>query len=244
MSPYRPACSATPLPHATNSELVLSLLPPPTAWAISTFLSALSIFALSLSLFFSFRRALGKRCTSGNAIAGVSLRTHIPALNWLRGYLATPSQIPTILARTCSIFSLRRCSFFFIASAASSAKASRQKSRKGGSTREIRNPLSNRASRNQAPPRSKRRFPQRSSHARAYQQRTRRSPIRSPQFRLQPLFRIRRNSPRPHHASQRRHRRHPPQRHHRQSQSRRRQCPSLPGGPRQIRPYPRPRARR
>ena len=53
--------------YATSSELVLSLLAPPAPWAISAF-SARSASLRYPFFLFSFRRALGKRCTSSNAI--------------------------------------------------------------------------------------------------------------------------------------------------------------------------------
>src|SRR6266446_1332341 len=105
-------------------------------------------------------------------------------------------------------------------------------------------PRANRAPRNPLPLRSQWRQPQGSPHPRQNQQRTRRPPICTPQFRLQPRLRIHRSPARPHHPSQRRHSRYSSQRHHRQSQSRRHKRPRLSRRPRQIRPHPRPRPRR
>src|SRR6266700_1423794 len=219
--------------HSVSSSELLSLLE-------SFFLCVLCV------KFFAFvpGARLTHSCISGNQPVAISLRTSIPALNCLRGHLATSFQLPSAFARARTIFSSCFRDSLFLPGAASSAKVSREAKREGHDPHGTSKPHSNRASRNPLPLRSQWRQPQRSSHPRAHQQRTRRPPIRSPQPRLQPLLSIHRNPSRPHHPSEWRHRRHPSQRHQRQSQSRRRQRPRLPGRPHKIRPHPRPRARR
>src|SRR5260370_8093051 len=67
--------------------------PPRTAPA--PHLVGASLRYLLSSLF--YLRVLGKRCTSGNVIAGVSLRTPIPPLTSMLPHLPTSSHIPPLL---------------------------------------------------------------------------------------------------------------------------------------------------
>src|SRR5882724_6930644 len=90
-------------------------------------------------------------CISSNAITAISLPTSLPALNCLRGYLATPSQLPFTRAHIYRIFSsvlIRYCSF---ASAASSAKACCRIGKKSHTPCRAPKPRSIRAPRNQIP---------------------------------------------------------------------------------------------
>src|SRR5260370_6737507 len=172
--------------------------------------SLLSLFsANSVSLrFTSLLRCIpcSVRCISRNPPVAFPLRSSLPALNCERGHLATSSQVSSALACTRSVFSTRRSCSFRFACPASSPKVSREAKREGHDPHGTSKPRSNRTPRNPLPLRSQWRQPQGSPHPRAHQQRTRRPPIRPPQFRLQPLFRICRNPARPYHPLQRRHR--------------------------------------
>src|SRR5882724_2160713 len=158
--------------------------PPP--FRFSAYLGTLRL-CVTISLPIHDSGAFAVPCIPGNALVAASLRASVSALHCLRGHLATSSWVPSALARFRSFLSPCFRSFF-CASAAISAKASRETQREDLNSRRTGEPRANRAPRNPLPLRGQRRQPQGSPHPRQNQQRARRPPIRPPQFQLQPLL--------------------------------------------------------
>src|SRR5260370_20214804 len=115
---------SSPLEFYFLTRLNLSRLP-----------SLLSLFsANSVSLrFTSLLRCIpcSVRCISRNPPVAFPLRSSLPALNCLRGYLATSFQLPSALARASTIFSSCFLGSLFRPGAASSAKVSGEAKREG-----------------------------------------------------------------------------------------------------------------
>src|SRR5216684_537877 len=137
--------------------------------------------ALSLSSFFSSLRPLrvAAPCIPRNAPATAPLPASFPALHFQRGHLQTSFQHSSLPADPALAVFLPRLRCFFSRSG-SPPKTRRKTERPSLRSRATAAPRATRAPRNKNPLRSQRRLPQGSPCPRQDQQRTRRSPIRSP----------------------------------------------------------------
>src|SRR5882672_2502159 len=136
-------------PFARPDSITLSDVP-----AAIRFLRVSLRLCVILSLLFCDPCLSALPCIPGNASAPTSLRPSVSALHCLRGHLATPSQFPSALACTRSILSACLRYSLYHASAAISAKASRETQLESLNSRRTGKPRANRAPRNPLPFRS------------------------------------------------------------------------------------------